>query len=102
MKDSMRGFLSIIFMFVIPFVGIVVPLTVVLGYFIDSVVISAIIATTVFFIFSRQAWAIILIFIASIIVPIIYGDFDLMVVSIVSVVIYLASPRILMAINKDE
>lgn len=102
MKNLIRGILSIMFMYVIPFFGIVSPVVITLGYFIDSLVIVSIIGTAVFWLFSGNALVIWISFIASIIVPAIYGDFDLMLISIVIIVLYITSPFMLGLLYKNE
>lgn len=94
--------MGILFMFIIPFLGLTLPAVITLGYFIESNILVGIIATSVFWFFSRSALAIWITFIASIIVPAVHGDFDLMLVSIVIIVIYLASPYLLGLISKDK
>ena len=102
MKNLIRGFFTILFMFVIPFLGIVSPVVITLGYFIDSLAIVSIIGTAIFWLFNGNALVIIVSFIASIIVPALYGDFDLMLISIIIIALYLTSPYLLGWINKNE
>ena len=89
-------------MFVIPFLGIVVPAVITLGYFIDSLIIVAIIGTALFWLFSGNALVIWITFLASVIVPAVHGDFDLMLVSIITIVLYLASPYLLALVCRDK
>jgi hypothetical protein len=42
MKNLIRNIFAILFMFIIPFLGIVAPAVLTLGYFIDSLVIVSI------------------------------------------------------------
>lgn len=102
MKNLIRGFFTFLFMIVVPFVGIVFPIQAALGYFIDSYIIVGIIATAIFFIFNSNALVIGIIFIASIIVPVIYGDYDLMLLSIISIVLYFVSPHLLRLVANIE
>lgn len=102
MKDKIRFVFTILFMFIVPLSSIIVPLMIALGYFIDSNILSAMIATTIFFLFNGSALVILLIFIAAIAVPIVYGDFNLMLISIGFVVAYFLSPLALKFIIKED
>lgn len=102
MKNLIRSILSIMFMFVIPFLGIVCPVVITLGYFIDSLVVVSIIGTAVFWLFSGNAIVIGISFIASLIVPAVHGDIDIMSASIVFIVLFFLSPYLLNLINRNK
>jgi hypothetical protein len=89
-------------MFIIPFLGIVAPAVLTLGYFIDSLVIVSIIGTAIFWMFSGNVFVIYAIFLSSIIVPAVHGDFDLMLISIVIIALYFASPYLLALVCRDK
>lgn len=95
MKNFITNIIVFLLMFIVPFLGLIVPITIALGYFIDSYIILGIIGSTMYFVFRKNLLAILLIYIASIIVPIVHGDFSLMLVSIIVMIIFFARTYLL-------
>lgn len=102
MKNLIRGFFSILFMFVIPFAGIIFPMTLALGYYIDSNILVGIIVSAIIWMFSSNSVIICISFLASIIIPAVHGDIDLMSASLVFIALYFASPYLLSLVHRGE
>ena len=102
MKNLIRGLFTFLLMFVIPYLGTLLPISLTLGYFIDSNILVGIIGSAIFFIFGSNTMIMGIFFLASVIVPIVYGDFGLMLISIIFIALFFVSPYLLVLINKGE